>query len=504
MKMLTTIHKGKYYNVEYSIVNVAELEENLRIGAETYHPEKLKILSFLNKKANGDTIGQYFYLAKELFDPQKFPPRKVRLLELKNMGNFEIFDIPEVLSTEFGSTKNRARFGDVVISRLRPYLKQVGFIYFPEVYTTTELLILRQKITKALGVIGLNYYLYTFLMTKWVQRILFWSQEGVNHPRFPKYVLLNCPMPMPSLEFITIVKQLIENYLNLKQKAEQLYKQAEEILLKELGLKNWEPKTKKIKISGVEFEEEENISIRMLSEVIKADRLDAEYWETKYDEFLNRLEGKVILKPLKRFLSLKLLKGVEVGSDNYQEKGVSFIRVSNITKFGIIERDQKYISEELYLELKDKFEPEKGEILLTKDATPGIAYVLKEDIRGIIASGIVRLKVKDIEKEYLSLVINSIVGQMQILKEGGGSIISHWKPSQIENLLIPLLDTQIQQKISQLIQQSFEARENSKKLLEIAKRAVEIYIEKDEEEGIKYAKKEIKSLRLKWENENEA
>ncbi len=143
--MITATHKGKYYNVEFSIVNVSELEEDLRIGAETYHPEKIETLYFLNKKANGITIGQYFHLIKKLFNPKKSPPRKVRLLELENMGNFEIFEIPEVLSSDIKSSKNIAKFGDVVISRLRPYLNQVGFIYLPQVYTTTELLVLRPK-----------------------------------------------------------------------------------------------------------------------------------------------------------------------------------------------------------------------------------------------------------------------------------------------------------------------------------------------------------------------
>ena len=41
------------------------------------------------------------------------------------------------------------------------------------------------------------------------------------------------------------------------------------MLLTELGLKDWEPKTKKFILSDVEFKEEENISIRKLIRYLK-------------------------------------------------------------------------------------------------------------------------------------------------------------------------------------------------------------------------------------------
>lgn len=82
-----------------------------------------------------------------------------------------------------------------------------------------------------------------------------------------------------------------------------------------------------------------------------------------------------------------------------------------------------------------------------------------------------------IEPEYLTLVINSIAGQMQAERDSGGSIIKHWKPNQVKNILIPILPKLIQQKIASLIQKSHEARRKSKELLEQAKRKVEKLIE---------------------------
>jgi restriction endonuclease S subunit len=75
---------------------------------------------------------------------------------------------------------------------------------------------------------------------------------------------------------------------------------------------------------------------------------------------------------------------------------------------------------------------------------------------------------------------------MQVERDCGGSVILHWKPEQVKRLLIPLLPPSIQQKIASLVQQSHEARKKAKELLEIAKKAVEIAIEKNEKEALDY------------------
>lgn len=497
--MITKTHKGKYHDVEYSIVNVSELEGELRIDAEYYDPFYLKNEEKLKSK-------RWKYLGELLKEKPQYGTTP-------SGGVFESSGVPFIRSQDFKdgfveinqfctiefhnkNKKSTVLAKDILLAVVGATIGEVGIYMFNKEANINQN-IARLRIDKENP-----FCIFSFMKTSFFINQLYRFNTGNAQPYLNTFQVISFKIPISSENFQKFIEKLVLKAYEERQKAEQLYKQAEEILLQELGLKNWNLKTKKIKIGGREFEEEENISIRMLSEVIKTDRMDAEYWEPKYDEFLERLKKKAKLEPLKVFLSKKLLKGVEVGSDNYQEKGVPFIRVSNLSQFGIIERDQKYIYEELYLDLKDKFKPKKGEILLTKDATPGIAYVLKEDIKGIIASGIVRLKVNNVEKEYLALVINSIVGQMQILKEGGGSIISHWKPSQIENLLIPLLDSEIQQKISQLIQQSFKARENSKKLLDISKKSVEIYIEKNEKEGLHYAKRELKKPNLNFMEED--
>ncbi len=84
---------------------------------------------------------------------------------------------------------------------------------------------------------------------------------------------------------------------------------------------------------------------------------------------------------------------------------------------------------------------------------------------------------EDIDAEYLALCINSLVCQMQVERDAGGSIIVHWKPEQIKSLLIPILPKSTQQKIADLVRKSSNVREKAKELLEQAKRKIEEMIE---------------------------
>ena len=162
------------------------------------------------------------------------------------------------------------------------------------------------------------------------------------------------------------------------------------------------------------------------------------------------------------------------------------MRVSNLSPFEITE--EKYISEELYAEI-EKHQPKQEEILLTKDATPGIAYHLREQPKKMIpSSGILRLKSKTdkIGNEYLTLVLNSILTQEQVNRDVGGSVILHWRPDQVARTLIPILPEEKQVEIQQKVLESFNLRKHAKDLLECAKRAVEIAIEQDEQTAINW------------------
>lgn len=309
------------------------------------------------------------------------------------------------------------------------------------------------------------YYLIAYLNSKYGRSFLERKVRGHVQTGLNIGDLKSTPIFVPSesveKEVAGIVQKAKENF----DVSKSLYSQSLNLLLKELGIEAFQPQYDLSYINNI-------------AKTSKFHRLDAEYFQPVYRKAIELVETKSELEPLQKFL-LKFQKGVEVGSHNYEEDGKPFFRVSNLSVRGFVERDQKYVSEELYQQLRRMHEPETGEFLLTKDATPGIAYVVKESIEGIIASGILKLRIDErkINSEYLALCINSIFGRLQIERDCAGSVIKHWRPERIKRLKVPILAKGIQKHICSLVKQSHEAGRKAKELLEIAKDKTEKAIE---------------------------
>lgn len=151
------------------------------------------------------------------------------------------------------------------------------------------------------------------------------------------------------------------------------------------------------------------------------------------------------------------------------------MRVADLNKFGI-EAPSVCLDRATYA---TAHRPQKDTILLSKDGSVGIAYKVEDDMDVITSGAILHLSVqdKDILPDYLTLVLNSPIVKMQAERDAGGSIIQHWKPSEIEQVAIPILSEGIQQKLSERVSKSFALRREAGALLAEAKAMVERAIE---------------------------
>ena len=140
---------------------------------------------------------------------------------------------------------------------------------------------------------------------------------------------------------------------DLTELSKTRYSEAQTLLLAELRLADRQPK-------------HELTFIKNFTDTQRAERIDADYFQPKYDDIVKTIrEYPGGWDTLENLAMLK--KCVEVGSNEYIEEGVPFVRVSNLSPFEITQ--EKYISEELYAEITEH-QPKQGEILLSKDATP--------------------------------------------------------------------------------------------------------------------------------------
>ncbi|HAI74545.1 MAG TPA: hypothetical protein DCS28_00730 [Candidatus Moranbacteria bacterium] len=451
--------------VNFSIIKKSQLEGATRIDAEYYQPEYLEIVKKVSDYPRLSDLAKNIVCGPfgSAILNSDYRETGIPLLRVTNLNNDfinceNIIYIEENLSN---SLKKYQVFPDDIVVSQRGTVAMFSLV--TDEYKKYNI---SANLISILNSEKINFlYLLAFLNSKFGISQILRKVSGQVQEKITTDDIRDILVFLPKEKIQNEIANFILESENEIKKSKLFYQQAENLLLEELGLKD--------------FENNKSLfSIVNLSEVETVNRIDAEYFQKKYKIILEKIQKNNAHK-LGDLVSMK--KGIEVGAEEYQEDGKVFIRVSSMTKYGIAESDQKYLSDKLYERLKENFEPKKGEILLTKDATLGVACVLKQDIQGIISGGTLRLKLKDteIEAEYLALCLNSIIGQMQAERDAGGSVIAHWKPEQIKNVIIPVLPKEIQLKISELVRKSHEARKKSKELLEEAKRKVEEMIEKE-------------------------
>lgn len=315
-------------------------------------------------------------------------------------------------------------------------------------------------------------YLNSKVGQDWFER----NQTGMVQQGIALWRVREIPLPIFSDNFQNVIDEIIKISKKHKNNSKQTYSIAETLLLETLGINDFTPNTNPVNVKSFK------------DSFLSTGRLDAEYYQKKYEEVVARIKNQ---KHERLANLVKIRKSIEPGSDVYSDEGLPFLRVADFNKFGLNEPEKKLSS--LFCKenkgLLEKLKPKKETILFSKDGSVGTAYMLRADQNFITSGAILHLTVRDKEQilpEYLTLVLNSKLVQMQAERDAGGSIILHWRLDEIENVVVPVIDYSEQQKIAELVEESFKLKKQSDQLLETAKRAVEIAIEQDEKQAMEY------------------
>lgn len=450
--------------INFSIIQKSQLESALRLDAEYYQPEFLNLIlkiKFQKSKFIGD-VGQVVYGTTPpggIFEEKGIP-----FVRSQNFSSLMVDTSDLVFCSEKFHNHNKKssiKSGDILFAAVGATIGKLAIVQDEIKEGNINQNIAAVRITDK----NVNPYFVGFFFASTsgqlqIERLITGNaQPYLNSEQIKSFII-----PILNTKKQNEIGQYFQEIQKQIELSKYLYCQAEYLLLEKLELQNFKA-------------EDEICSIVNLLDVKNSNRMDAEFFQKKYHKLIKNIKNNCNGVKLGDLITMK--KGFEPGADEYKEEGKLFVRVSSLSKQGINRTEEKYLSEAMYEKLKKDFEPKVGEILLTKDATPGIAYAIREEIDGIISSGILRLALKEkIEAEYLALCLNSLVGQWQAERDAGGSVIAHWKPEQIKKLLIPILPRPTQQKIADLVKRSNEARKKAKELLEEAKKKVEDMIEK--------------------------
>ncbi|MBU0897645.1 restriction endonuclease subunit S, partial [Patescibacteria group bacterium] len=201
-------------------------------------------------------------------------------------------------------------------------------------------------------------FFFIFLLSPYFKNQIKAYSSGSVQSQIPIQTIKKLKIPLFPQSFQLQIEQIVKSAHQKQTQSKKLYHEAEELLLAELGLLN--------------YQVNHELTFSTTKKAIEqARRYDSEYFQPKYAEIIKKIEnyaggwdfaGEMV----------KWKKGVEVGTDAYTETGKDFVRVSDFTVFGLSESNRK-ISDEAFEGLKKNYQPKQGEILFTKDGTIGIS-----------------------------------------------------------------------------------------------------------------------------------
>ncbi|WP_242046601.1 N-6 DNA methylase [Cylindrospermum sp. FACHB-282] len=218
------------------------------------------------------------------------------------------------------------------------------------------------------------------------------NQTNFSPAKFKEIII-----PCFTTYFQHSIDKLVHNSYKLLKLSQYNYRQAEELLLSELNLKDWKPT-------------EENIAVKSFSSSFLASgRFDSDYFLPKYEQAEAVIQNCGF--PVSK-LGL-LIEPIQNGWDfrEFTDAGTPYIRVGDI-KLGKIDIEGAAKVPITQADIDKPIGLQVGDILFTRKGSFGnSAVVTEKEVRSIISSEIMLLRLKGKSKQevlpdYVSLFLN--------------------------------------------------------------------------------------------------
>jgi len=324
-------------------------------------------------------------------------------------------------------------------------------------------------------------YLTTFLNTKYgIQDAKRRARISINQSNINAEELKRIKIPIISKQIQEQIRNIFDKSFDLVKKSESIYYQAEQILLSELDLLNWKPKHR------LSF-------VKNYYDTQSSDRIDAEYFQPMYEE---------IIEELLKYENGYVFLGDEVNlkDKNFAPKdevNYKYIELANISANGNITGFIEALGKELPTRARRKVNT--GDVIVSsiEGSLSSITLINDSLNNALCSTGFYVVNSNIINSETLLIFLKSKAGQLQLKKGCSGTILTAISKGELEKLIIPKIGEKIQKEIKAKIEEMYQAKALSNKLLNIAKRGVEIAIEKDEHQAQNWMDLELGKLSIK-------
>ena len=225
-------------------------------------------------------------------------------------------------------------------------------------------------------------------------------------------------------------------------------------------------------------------AIKLLSASFKTfGRLDAEYYQPKYEAIVKKLNTRETV------LSLCNLHDKNYNPDAKQT--YQYIELADVGQSGdISDVDIQYGSA---LPTRARRIVKSGQVIVPSvEGSLQSCALITDEYDGVLCStGFYVLDSDCINSETLLVLFKSEPIQALMKQRCSGTILTAISKDELLSMPLPMIDDDIQEEIAAKVQESFALRKQSKQLLEYAKQAVEMAIEQGEDVALAWLKDKI-------------
>jgi len=208
-----------------SVIDVSKLDEGYVLAPERYDPRRSRL------NGSGPCLSDFVNVLRDQVSPSKCGSAD-RFLVLDTGDAHNGIVKPNKVPADgssIRSAKKRIQPHQVIISRLRPYLRQVAWIdpglrggesENVELLCSTEFFVLGSADGTSIA------FLVPFLLSPHIQSILAASQEGGHHPRFNERTLSSLPIPKQLIKRRSALSEQVERAVNKAREAYRIIQES--------------------------------------------------------------------------------------------------------------------------------------------------------------------------------------------------------------------------------------------------------------------------------------
>lgn len=452
--------------LECSEIKRSELERTLRIDSEFYSRSAIKVSDMLQSQSH-DLLTKFVNVSdgNHMGISDYFIDEGVPYYRGQDAGTFFIensnpicidektFELPVI-------KRSHLKKGDVILSIVGT-IGSLSLVYSEKSATCScKLAILRPKEGKNAELLA------TFLRGKYGQAQIARFTRGAVQKGLILEDMDQLVVPVFGDGIVEAIRNAIQSAYQTQEKANIYYRDAQRTLVNSVGL---------ISMPA------ESVSVRDIStSFYTTGRLDAEYYQPKYESIAQKLNTSETV--------LSLCKLHDKNFVPQRQESYQYIELADVGQSGdISDVDIQYGSD---LPTRARRIVKAGQIIVSsvEGSLQSCALITDEHDGSLCSNGFYVLDSDCINSETLLVLFKSEPIQALLKQRCSGTILTAISKDELLSMPLPMIDENVQKVIAAKVQESFSLRRKSKQLLEYAKQAVEMAIEQGEDVALEWIK----------------